>query len=30
LPRGEQEHTRLAGFSATLVKLREQYTRLGG
>ena len=26
----EQERTRLAGFSATLEKLREQYTRLGG
>ena len=26
----EQERARLAGFSATLAKLREQYTRLGG
>jgi valyl-tRNA synthetase len=26
----EQERARLAGFSATLVKLREQYARLGG
>jgi len=26
----EQERTRLAGFSATLEKLREQYARLGG
>jgi valyl-tRNA synthetase len=26
----EQERTRLAGFTATLEKLREQYTRLGG
>ena len=26
----EQERTRLAGFSATLEKLREQYSRLGG
>ena len=26
----EQERARLAGFNATLAKLREQYTRLGG
>jgi valyl-tRNA synthetase len=26
----EQERSRLAGFSATLDKLREQYARLGG
>jgi valyl-tRNA synthetase len=26
----EQERTRLAGFSATLARLREQYARLGG
>ena len=26
----EQERSRLAGFSATLAKLREQYARLGG
>jgi valyl-tRNA synthetase len=26
----EQERTRLAGYSATLAKLREQYARLGG
>jgi valyl-tRNA synthetase len=26
----EQERARLAGFTATLAKLREQYTRLGG
>ena len=26
----EQERARLAGFNATLAKLREQYTRFGG